>query len=124
MSHGFGEWDRGKVVLWKAHGQRSHIAVGFNPLAIVLEHAAAWGCAMHHEGMTAYSAEEFGKDLLGECVPEGQSSLFQTHVCQEIVPLWWEGPCWQSGGTARIRASGRWSKARFPVELLILGDGR
>ena len=64
MAYCFSEWDRGKVVSREAHCQHSHVTDGIYPLAIVLKHATAWGCAMHSEGMTAYSAKEFGKECL------------------------------------------------------------
>ena len=41
---------------------RMHVAIGLKPLAIVLKHATAWGGAMHAEGMTADSTEEFVED--------------------------------------------------------------
>ncbi len=64
MARGFSEWDYCEMLLGKAHGKHSHFAVGLCPLAIVLEHATARGGAMHAEGMTASSAEEFGEDYL------------------------------------------------------------
>ncbi len=64
MSSGFGEWDCCEVFFGKTHRKHSHVAAGLNPLTMVLKHATAWGGAMHAAGMTAYSAEEFGKDCL------------------------------------------------------------
>jgi hypothetical protein len=52
------------MLFGKTHRKHSHVAVGLNPLAMVLKHAIAWGSAMHAEGMAAYFAEEFGEDSL------------------------------------------------------------
>ena len=62
MARGFSEWDCCEMLLGKAHGKHSHVAVGLNPLTFVLKPATAWGGTVHAEGMTAYSAEEFGED--------------------------------------------------------------
>ncbi len=64
MACGFNEWDCCEMVFWKTHRQHSHVAVGFHPLATVLEHATAWCGAMQAEGMIANSAKEFGEDCL------------------------------------------------------------
>ncbi len=62
MARGFSEWDCCEMLLGKTHGKLSHVAVGLNPLAMVLKHATAWGGAMHAEGMAADSTEKFGED--------------------------------------------------------------
>ncbi len=67
MACGFSEWDFCEMVFWKAYRQHSHVAVGFHPLTMVLEHATAGGGAMQAEGMTAYPAEKFGEDCLRQC---------------------------------------------------------
>ncbi len=62
MARGFSERDYCEMLLGKTHGKHSHVAVGLNPLAMVLKHATARGGAKHAEGMAAYFAEEFGED--------------------------------------------------------------